>query len=120
MGTVRDRSELGAALRARATHIEVRGVLAAQVSRGRTAAALAAVSGVALVVATLCVVAFAARQGVRLAFDAWGALPLLLALLFTLAALLTALRSAGAAAFSTLRVYREVYRARGLVVLRRA
>jgi hypothetical protein len=120
MRTVRDRSEFGAALRDGAAHIEVRGVLAGRVSRGRAAAALAAVTGTTLAVASLCIAVFAARQGAALALGEPGALALLMALLVTLAAVLFALQSAGPAAFRTLRVYREVYRAQGVVVLRRA
>lgn len=117
MGTVRDRTELGAALRSGATEIEVRGALARELARGRLAAGLALLSGMGVLGVAGAMGGLAARHGAG--FDARVAVSALVVTLLLSGSLVVALRSGGLAAFRTLRGYREVHRSQGVVVLRR-
>lgn len=119
MGTVRDRNELGAALRAHAIEIEVRGALARELGKARLAARLAVLSGVGALALGGVMAGLGAMQGAQAQMGPRGVVGMVLAGLVLLGALLVALRSAGPAAFGMLRRYREVHRSQGVLVLRR-
>lgn len=119
MGTVRDRNELGAALRAHAVEIEVRGALARDLGKARLAARLAVLSGVGSLAMAGVIAGLGAAQGAGAAVGPRGIVGMVLAALVLVASLVMALAGAGPAAFGMLRRYREVHRSQGVLVLRR-